>query len=166
MAIGGSAMKPADEKKIPLEPGKHVVVLQDIVSGVSEKTGNPYWINKLVTESGVEFDHFIQMKETTFKPMDKVFKRAASQMDSLMIYDKIGEQPDYDKWFEQAIDLTYALKGKKIEYTVKKFKLDDGKEGVWGDITGYMDMPNEAVQVVVKTPSPSPGVDPKEKLPF
>lgn len=164
--IGGAKMKPTEERRIPLDPGTHVVTLDDVVSGISDKSGQQYWINKLTTESGQQFDHFIQCCETEYKSIDKVFKAASEQMESLMIYDTIGEQSNYEKWFEKAIDLTFALKGKKIEYTVKQWTID-GKSGFWGKITGFVDLPNEAIQVTPKTStaaSASP-VDETEQIP-
>lgn len=168
MAVGGEKMKPQDDRRIPLDPGTHAVTIDDVVSGVSDKTGNAYWIVKLLTENEVQFDHFIACEETQYKSIDKVFKSASEQMESLLLYDKIGEQESYEKWFEQAIDLTFALKGKKIEYSVQKYKID-GKEGFWGKITGFLDTPNEAVQVVPKdhnVKGPTPGVDPNEEINF
>ena len=93
--------------------------------------------------------------------------RAAEQMEALLIYDKIGEKPDFDSWFQEAIDLTYALKGKTIEYTVKDYNFD-GKSGNYGRITGFLDIPNEAIQSVPKTDAsgPAPGVDESEQIPF
>lgn len=160
-------MKP-DDRRIPLDPGQHMVILDDVVSGVSDKTGNTYWIIKMVTENGVQFDHFIQTEETEYKTMDKVFKSAAEQMESLYLYDTIGEQPDFTSWFEKAIDLTYQLKGKKIEYTVSEWNIN-GKKGTWGKITGFLDMPNEAIQKVpaqAASAGPKPSFDSKEEIPF
>lgn len=167
MSVGGETMKP-DNRKIPLDNGVHAVTLDDVVSGVSDSTGKKYFILKLLTENNIQFDHFIQCEETEFKTMDKVFKAAAEQAEALFVYDKIGEQPDFDTWFDQFIDLTYALKGKKIEFTVKGYNFE-GKKGNWGRITGFLDTPNETVQSIpVKeaTNSPSPTVDENESIPF
>lgn len=164
MSVGGATMKP-DNRKIPLDPGVHAVTLDDVVSGVSDNTGKQYWILKLSTQGdfSVQFDHFIQCEETEFKSMDKVFKAAAEQMEALFLYDKIGEQPNFESWFNQAIDLTYALKGKTIEFTVKEYNFD-GKSGNWGRITGFLDTPNEAVQAVPKSAEPT--FDHNEELGF
>lgn len=169
MAIGGESMKPKDDERIPLEPGKHSVVIDDVDSGVSDKTGSQYWFLKL-SDSNVQFQHFIGTEETQYKSMDKVFNHAAKQMESLGLYDTIGEQPDYDSWFQKAIDLTFQLKGKSIEYTVQKYKID-GKEGKWGMITGFLDTPNEAIQKfpdnqAPQASGPAPGVNENEEIPF
>lgn len=163
MSIGGEAMKPKPEEKIPLPEGVHAVKLKDVVSGLSDKTGNLYWINKLETEDGDVFDHFINTTPTDYKPIEKIFKAASEQMITLMLYDKIGVQDDYDAWFQKAIDQTYALVGKKIEYTVKNWEFN-GKKGKWGRITGYLDVPNEAVQTLPETAEKT--FDSKEELPF
>ena len=170
--IGGDTMKPInDDRRIPLDAGTHAVELFDVVSGTSDKTGAAYWIVKLTTNGGkgIVFDHFIQCEETEYKTMDKVFKSASSQMDALGLYDTIGECKDHDAWFTKAVDLTYALKGKTIEYTVQDYNFK-GKVGTWGKITGFLDTPNDAIQKLSKTglatdPTAST-VDEKEVIPF
>jgi len=155
--IGGAANKPKADSKIPLAPGKHVVKIKNVKTG--DKDGKMWWNNVLITQENEEFSHFIGCTETQYKDMAKVFKMAAEQMDALMLYDKIGEKSDYETWFQEAADLTYALIGKKIEYTVQEYNID-GNTGLWGKITGYLDVPNEAVQVVstgknMSAPTPS-----------
>lgn len=147
--VGGDKDKPREDEKFPMGPGVHCVTIDDVITGVSDKTGAQYWIVKMLNDNDVQFDHFIACEETKFKSLEKVFKAAARQMEALLIYDQIGEQPDHTAWFQKAIDCTYALKGKKVEFTIKTWEMD-GKKGVWGEITGYLDIPNAAIQTVPK----------------
>ena len=166
--FGGEANKPStgDEKFGGLQPGKYSVTMDDMNTGVSDKTGKQYWIMKFTDQSGQTFDHFMPCEETEYKTEEKVYNTIARQADALMIYDAIGEHKTLEAYVQKAIDVFYQLKGKKMEFTIKKWKMED-KEGVWGDITGYLDIPNEAIQKTnVSTTAGAPAVDANEEIPF
>lgn len=159
----------ADEKYAGLGPGTYSVTLDDMVSGVSDKTGNQYWIIKLLTEGGIQFDHFMPCEASEYKTEEKVYNAVARQMEALYLYDTIGEHETLESYVQKALDVSYQLKGKQIEFTIQQWKMN-GKEGVWGEITGYLDTPNEAIQVLptqqTSAPAASAGPNPSEKLPF
>ena len=165
--FGGQDNRPskADEKFAGLPPGSHCVTIDDMVSGVSDKTGNQYWIIKLLTEGGVQFDHFIQCQATEFKSEEKVYNALARQMEALYLYDTIGSHVTLDDYVQKALDVSYQLKGKKVEFTIKPWKMD-GKEGVWGEITGFLDIPNEAIQKLPGASASAQGFDANEELGF
>ena len=181
--VGGNNDKPVEEPKIPLAVGTHVVKIKNSQTGYSQN-GNQWWKITLAGPTpqgteGPEFDHWIGCSETEHKAWDKVWKRAVEQTEALFVYDKVGEQPNYQKWFEVAADMVHGLIGKKIEFEVKEWNINNNS-GVWGNITGYVDTPNAAVQVVPngapttagqnmsepRPASPEPSFDTTEEIPF
>lgn len=144
--FGGSDNKPTTgpEKFAGLKPGTYAVTLSDVNTGTRDD-GSQYWSIDLTTEDGKEFKHWIQCEESEYKDEQKVYNGIASQMEALMIYDAIGTHDTLSGFVQKAIDVVYQLKGKTIEFEILKYKID-GKEGVWGKITGFLDTPNAAIQ--------------------
>lgn len=188
--VGGQNDKPTQARKIPLDPGVHVVKLKNAKTGYRDSDDKQWFMLEFATKGdngaeGETFQHWIGCHETDYKSWDKVWAMAADQMNAIYVYDKVGEQPSYEKWFEAAADYCHALIGKKFEYEVQEYKIGD-KQGVWGKVTGYLDIPNAAAQAVpgdapkptdttqnMSAPqpagnaSPTPGgVDPNEQIKF
>lgn len=168
--FGGDENKPSqnNDKFSGLGAGKHVLYMTDMNSGVSDSTGKQYWMIELTKDENTKFNHFINCEPSEYKTEEKVYNSIARQMEALMIYDKIGKHETLESFVQAAIDTTWELKGKKIEFTIKKYKFDD-KEGLWGEITGFLDVPNEAVQNAKAASAPTDGgtsFDTKEEIPF
>lgn len=157
----------SNDKFSGMGPGVYSVIFDDMVTGISDKTGRQYWIMKFINDQDVQFDHFIACEATEYKTEDKVYKALARQMESLHIYDTIGEHEKLESFVQKAIDVTYQLKGKTFEFTIKKWKMED-REGIWGEITGFLDIPNEAIQTMnaMGSTSPDSSVNENEKIPF
>ena len=168
MSFGGKENRPSqgnNDKFGGLQPGKYAVIFEDMNTGVSDKSGRQYWIMKFKTEEGVKFDHFINCEPSEFKTEEKVYNAIARQMDALMIYDCIGSHDKLESFIQVAIDKTYMLKGKLLEFTIQKWKMD-GREGLWGEITGFLDVPNSAIQATVTQSEAVPGVNESDEIPF
>lgn len=163
--FGGKDNKPDsnNDKFSGLGPGQHMVYFNDMNTGISDKSGKQYWIMKFSTEDGKEFDHFMPCEADQYKTEEQVYNKVAKQMEALFIYDTIGEHDKLENFIQAAIDKTYMLKGKKIEYTIQKWKMDN-KEGLWGAITGYLDTPNTAIQRGIE--GTGSDVDSNEEIPF
>ena len=165
--FGSKDQKPSkqDAKFAGMEPGVYAVTIDDMISGASDKTGKQYWIIKLLNENNVQFDHYIQCEGTEYRSEEKVFNSLARQMEALMIYDTIGEHETLEGFVQKALDVSYELKGKKVEFTIKPWQFD-GKSGVWGEITGFLDIPNSAIQTVPTMTAEQLVVDENEEIGF
>lgn len=167
LMFGSEEQKPSNQmsdKFDGLGPGAHAVILKDMNSGVSDKSGKQYWIIELQTpDEKHKFNHFMPCEADEYKTEEQVFKKVAGQMEALGLYETIGAHAKLEDYIQKAINTSYELCGKTIEFTIKKWKMDD-REGLWGAITGFLDTPNEAIQkgLVKKEPI----VDESEELPF
>lgn len=148
--FGGNENKPVQNEKFAgIGIGAHAVTITDVTTGTRDD-GTQYWSVDLSTTDGKEFKHWINCEPSEYKDETKIYNSIARQMEALMIYDAIGTHETLSAFVQKAIDVTYSLKGKTVEFTVKKWKIED-KEGLWGEFTGFLDTPNAAVQKMPET---------------
>jgi hypothetical protein len=142
----------SDKKDFTLKEGKHVAMIKSADYKVLEKSGTEVVNMKLMLQDGTTHFH------SFFAHTEGSLKMAAPQLNKLMLLEKlpiyksvndlIADRTNFLKKLETALN---GLLNKKVELTVESYNSKKtGQKEQMVRISGYLDIPNEAVQTVPK----------------
>lgn len=169
----GETFEDTEYKEIPV--GEYAVIIDNVIVSESAKKKTPC-LNFTLKMADGEFKNRTVYHTLWFT--EGAYNMTAGQLSKLLVFKKIKPATDIVGWMNNAADLVFQLKDKKISLKISGYdEADNGKRYPKTWITGFLDTPNHAIQDVAEdnqtqaessaqTAQTSSTVDESESIPF
>ena len=168
MKWGGTFEQTTTQEFEPLPKGRYACTLDNATIEETKTNKTPYLDLACTIADGDKAGRKLWVK---LWMTEGAYNMTSQQLANLMVFDSIGQQPDQASFMNRAADLVFQLVGKKIEVSVTGHDEYNEKKYEKTFVTGFLDMPNSAIQQTPKAGSAATAgggstVNEAESLPF
>ncbi len=163
MNWGGTYESSQQTEFKPIPKGRYACTLDNATLEETATKKTPY-INLACTIADGELSGrklWVKMWMT-----DGAYNMTAQQLDNLLVFQSIGKQPDKAAFMNKAADCVFKLVGKKIEVSVTGHDSYNEKEYEKTFVTGFLDIPNSAIQTAKAASASTEAGSESEEIPF
>jgi len=132
----------------PVPKGRYACVLENAIIEETKEKKTPYISLTCAIKDGDLANRKLWCKLWFTEGAKNM---TSQQLDNLLVFDKIGSQPDVQTFMNRSADMLFNLVNKTIEVSVTGHDEFNGKTYEKTFVTGYLDTTNAAIQNVKDT---------------